>query len=590
MHMDRPISRLLRFLCLAILLKAAAISAQDDLVRVSIRPDNENWDWQPYAEKLAGRLATAIDSRVNEGFPRREFTLDSLTTVLTFRFRIDNEGRLRRFVPLSPRQRYLAYLIQRAARELVSFDPLPEEFPLFYFDGTMRFNCRMKPTGRYKRLYFEEPLDTLEETTSTPFYKAPSSSTPLILYEPQIKDKKKLLQDFKQRIGIVDEIEDTSSYTPLDFTKRVVAVDVAYDSLTGDAFESVMLKTRIEAALVEAGALLIELELAPKPPPPPPAPETAGAEKDSALSEELPDTSVKESPDSVPEEQPAAPMLPQRDLAAAFASRLGKKAVLVFSAGVSADTVPDNAICRVRLFPSDKPDALKRRVNYAFSHSGTLPDSLGRMVLARLTSPPPKPKPPARPKPKPKPKAPSAATAGDSAAVDTTAASKAARADSAAAPADTTAPAKAAKQDSTAAPLDTTKTPVTSPTPAETDTAAAAPDSAKKPQAAPSAAPPDSTAPAGADVPDSTSALSDTTKTPATSPTPAKADTAAAAPDSAKKPQAAPEAAAPADTGSSASDTSGQGSPPASETPAEAASNSSEAAKDTTAKAPGGKP
>ena len=588
MHMNRPISRLLKFLCLAILLKTAAVSAQEDLVRVSIRPDNENWDWQPYAEKLAGRLATAIDSRVNEGFPRREFTMDSLATVLVFRFRIDNEGRLRRFVPLSPRQRYLAYLIQRAARELGSFEPLPEEFPLFHFDGTMRFNCRMKPTGRYKRLYFEEPLDSLEEITSTPFYKAPSSSTPLILYEPEIKDKNKLLKDFKQRIGIVDEIEDTSSYTPLDFTKRVVAVDVAYDSLTGDTFESVMLKTRIEAALVEAGALLIELELAPKPPPPP-APETAGAKDDSTLSEELPDTSLKESLDSVPEEKPAAPMMPQRDLAAAFASRLGKKAVLVFSTGVAADTVPDKAICRVRLFPSDKPGALKRRVNYVFSHSGSLPDSLGRMVVARLTAPPPKPKPPARPKPKPK--APAAGIAGDSTAVDTTAAGKAARADSAAAaPADTTAPAGSAKPDSTTAPLEPAKTPVTSPTPAKTDTAAAAPDSAKKPQAAPAAAPPDSTAPAGAAIPDSTAAPLDTAKTPTTSPTPAAADTAAAAPDSAKKPQAAPEAAAPADTGSSASDTTGKGSPPASVPPAEAASDSSAAAQDTTAKAPGGKP
>ena len=66
--MDRPISRLFKLLCLAILLKAAALSAQEDLVRVSVRPDKEEWDWQPYAEQLAGRLATAIDSR-ERGFP-----------------------------------------------------------------------------------------------------------------------------------------------------------------------------------------------------------------------------------------------------------------------------------------------------------------------------------------------------------------------------------------------------------------------------------------------------------------------------------------------------------------------------------------
>ena len=87
--MNSPISRLLKFLCLAILLSSAAVSAQEDLVRISIQPDNEDWDWEPYAEALAGGLATAIASRVNEGFPRREFTLDSLTTTLEYRFRID---------------------------------------------------------------------------------------------------------------------------------------------------------------------------------------------------------------------------------------------------------------------------------------------------------------------------------------------------------------------------------------------------------------------------------------------------------------------------------------------------------------------
>ena len=460
--MIRPVSRLLKFLCLAILLKASAISAQEDLVRVSIRPDNEEWNWQPYAEKLAERLATAIDSRVNEGFPRREFTLDSLTTTLEFRFRIDIQGKLRRFAPLLPRHRYLAYLIERTARELGSFDPLPDDLPLFYFDGTMRFNCRMKPTGMYKRLYFEEPLDTLEIIAVTPVYKTTRSSQPLMLYEPQTVDKKKLLEDFKKRIGVVEEISDTSSYTPLDFINRAVTVQVEYDSLTGSEFESEMLKTRIEAALLEAGARLTESEFIP---PQPPALEIAEAEEDSTLYVEPPDTSSKEPQDTVPEEKPAVPEL-VRDLAAAFASRLDST-FLVFSAGVAADTVPDKAVCRVQLFPSDNPGQLKRRVDYTFAHSGTIPDSLGRMIVARLTTPPPKPKPPA--KPKPKPKAPVASAAGDSTAVDTTAAAKA---DSAA-----------------AAIVDSTTIPVDSLAPAEVDTTGAAPDTAKKqPQAAPAPA------------------------------------------------------------------------------------------------------
>jgi|GEM_PF-5340625 len=470
--MVRPISRLFKFLCFAILLKAGAISAQEDLVRVLIRPDHEEWDWQPYAEKLSLRLATAIDSRVNEGFPRREFTLDSLATTLEFRFRIDIQGRLHRFAPLSPRHRYLAYLIQRTARGLGAFDPLPDEFPLFYFDGTMRFNCRMKPTGMYKRLYFEEPLDTLEKIAVTPFYKTTRSNQPLILYEPQIADKKQLLEEFKKRIGVVEEIGDTSSYTPLDFINRAVTVQVEYDSLTGSGFESEMLKTRIEAALLEAGARLTERKFIP---PRPPEPEIAEAEEDSTLYVESPDTSLKEPQETAPEEKPAVPEL-ERDLTAAFASRLDKT-VLVFSAGVAADTVPNTAVCRVQLFPSDNPGQLKRRVNYTFAHSGTLPDSLGRMIVARLTTPPPKPKPPA--KPKPKPKAPVASAAGDSTAVDTTAAAKA---DSAA-----------------AAPADTTTAVEVSPTPAKADTTGAAPDTAKQPRAAPESPAPADTSSASGD-------------------------------------------------------------------------------------------
>ncbi len=574
--MVRPISRLFKFLCFAILLKASAISAQEDLVRVSIRPDHEEWDWQPYAEKLSLRLATAIDSRVNEGFPRREFTLDSLATTLEFRFRIDIQGRLRRFAPLLPKHRYLAYLIQRTARELGAFDPLPDDLPLFYFDGTMRFNCRMKPTGMYKRLYFEEPLDTLQKIAVTPVYKTTKSSQPLMLYEPQTVDKNKLLEDFKQRIGIVEEISDTSSYTPLDFTNRAVTVQVEYDSLTGSKFESEMLKTRIEAALLEAGARLTESEFIP---PQPPVLEIAEAEEDSALYVEPPDTSSKEPQDTVPEEKPAVPVLeiaeaeedstlyveppdtsskePQetvpeekpavleleRDLAAAFASRLDST-FLVFSAGVAADTVLNKAVCRVQLFPSDNPGQLKRQVDYTFAHSGTLPDSLGRMIVARFTTPPPKPKPPA--KPKPKPKAPVARAAGDSTSADTTAAAKAARVDSAAvAPADTTTAAEAI------------------PTPAKVDTSGAAPDSAA-------------------------AAIVDSTTIPVDSLAPAEVDTTGAAPDTTKKqPQAAP---APADTSSAIEDTTGQGAPSTPEPPAEAASDTAEAAQDTTAKTPGESP
>ena len=526
--MVRPVSRLLKFLCLAILLKASAISAQEDLVRVSIRPDHEEWDWQPYAEKLSLRLATAIDSRVNEGFPRREFTLDSLATTLEFRFRIDIQGRLRRFAPLLPKHRYLAYLIQRTARELGAFDPLPDDLPLFYFDGTMRFNCRMKPSGMYKRLYFEEPLDTLEKIAVTPVYKTTKSSTPLMLYEPQTVDKIKLLEDFKKRIGVVEEISDTSSYTPLDFTNRAVTVQVEYDSLTGSDFESEMLKTRIEAALLEAGARLTESEFIP---PQPPVLEIAEAEEDSTLYVEPPDTSSKEPQETVPEEKPAVLEL-ERDLAAAFASRLDST-FLVFSAGVAADTLPNTAVCRVQLFPSDNPGQLKRQADYTFAHSGTFPDSLGRMIVARFTTPPPKPKPPA--KPKPKPKAPVASTAGDSTAVDTTAAAKTTRADSAAAaPADTSAAAKAAEPDSVVAVPADTSTPVeVSPTPAEADTTGAAPDTAKK------------------------------------------------------QPQAAP---APADTSSAIEDTTRQGAPSTVEPPAEAASDTAEAAQDTTAKTPGESP
>jgi len=511
------------------LLQAAAVWAQDDLVRVSIRPDNEAWDWRPYAEKLARRMAEAIDSRVNEGFPRREFTLDSLATAIEFRFRIDTQGRLRHFAPLRPRHRYLAYLIRRTARELAPFDPLPEEFPLFYFDGTISFKCRMKPTGRYKRLYFEEPLDAPEETAVTPFYKQ-QLSTPLIFYEPQILDKKQLLEEFKKRIGAVEEIADTSSYTPLDFTSRNVAVKVAYDSLTGSAFESEMLKIRIEAALVEAGARLTELENVPAPKP---AIETPPrTEADSALVAEPPDTSAKDSLGSAPEEKPAV-QLPVRDLAAAFTSSLGeKKTVLVFSAGVLADTVPNKAICRVRLFPWDNPGNLKRRVDYTFEHSGILPDSLGRMIVARLTDPPPRPKPPA--KPKPKPKAAPVKAENDSAAVDPKAAAK------------TPGPKPKAVQAK-----------------AESDSAAVDTKTAVKAD--------------GAD--GSASSPADTTA-------PAKA----VEQDTAKQPQAAPKAPAPADTGSTSGDTTGQAAPPTSQPSPEAVSDSAQAAQDTTAGTPGGSP
>ena len=187
-------------LLLILSISACEALAQGELVRVSIQPDNTDWDWEDFAARAAERLVSAIDYRVTEGLPRREFVRDSVAATLTFRFRVDGRGRLVHFDQLVPRKRYLTYLVRRTVRESYIFDRLPEDFPLYYFDGVMTVNCLFRPTGRYKRFYFQEPIDSLEHVDEITILEPPSTEL-LTLYEPKDVDKKALLEQYKKISG-----------------------------------------------------------------------------------------------------------------------------------------------------------------------------------------------------------------------------------------------------------------------------------------------------------------------------------------------------------------------------------------------------
>ncbi|MBN2290646.1 MAG: hypothetical protein JXQ83_15025, partial [Candidatus Glassbacteria bacterium] len=266
-----PVSRLLTAkipgLLLVLLAAAIPVSAQEELVGVRIQPDCTGWEWESYVSQAAERLALAVESRVIEGLPRREFVRDSSTTTLDFRFRVNEDGSLLHFSQLRPRKRYLSYLVRRTVSETNLFDPLPDDFPLFYLDCTVFVSCRFRPTGRYKRLYFQEPLDSLEKVDEIVILK-PLSNEPLLLYEPTGIDNKELLDRYKKSLGLQDPITDTSSYTPLSFDGRRVAVYNAYDSLRVGTYQLDILRGEIIRELTKAGAIAEGVEYTPKKPAP----------------------------------------------------------------------------------------------------------------------------------------------------------------------------------------------------------------------------------------------------------------------------------------------------------------------------------
>jgi len=454
-------------LLLVLLASASGALAQEELVRVSIQPDKTEWDWEAYAARPAERLAYAIESRVLEGLPRREFVRDSTAVTLAFRFRVDSRGDLVHFARLAPRRRYLTYLIRRTVRETYMFDPLPEDFPLFYFDGTVTVTCFFRPTGRYKRFYFEQPLDSLVNVDEI-FILKPLSTQPLLLHEPKDMDKNALLEQYKKNIGLQEPISDTSSYTPLSFDGRRVAVYSAYDSLTGGTYQTDILRREIILELSEAGAITSDLEYTPEEP---------DSTEEKSLSASGADTAgaPEDEPsraDSLPAKAPQSgdSLVYHRDLRAAFAT-VFRSDFLVFSIGLSPGDTPDSAVCRLRLFPSVRPDAIKRNLEIKFAYQYALPEDLGPSLIKRLTDPPPKPTPPAPPAP--------VATAADStapAAVDSLAADTTAAADS-------TAPAAV---DSLAS--DTTAAATDSASAADTTTVVTG-DSLKSAPATPAAAP-----------------------------------------------------------------------------------------------------
>ena len=535
------------FFCVGtILFSIGSLKAQSELVRIIVRPDFEQWEWQPYADSLSLRFARAIENRVREGVPRREFRTDSTSATLLFRFRIDNEGNLKRFSQLTPSYRYISYLIQRTAREIIPFKPLPQDFPRFYFDGNMIFHCRFAPTGRYKRLYFEEPLDSLQEISFIPSFRN-KSSVPLFLYESEKVDKKELFESYKKRIGLAEEIKDTTSYAPLDFKGRQVTVHIAYDSLSSGKTGMEALKLQIEKALDSAGAKIVFAKYEPESIKPAqdqkamadssadinklpdktavdslsvgnkPEPEGQKGEIKTAVEKEVPSTvgsidssSIKKFEKSGKEPEKGAASGADSVSSDSTSTRKAKDKLgellkgnlneafsglhrnyLVFSAGIGAVVFQDSALCRLTLFPADKPRDIKRRLDYKFklTPSGFLPENLGESLVKRLTNPPAKPAPLP-----PKPAAPQPAVAAKADSTKPVAGAQAVKIDSAASARDSTAekisipaakkdslaqvpaPVKAdslyATKDSTAAAIkDSTAGALKSPAPVKADTA-----------------------------------------------------------------------------------------------------------------------
>lgn len=412
--------------CLAILaalMSAAPSAAQQELVTVTLQPGNTNWQWQSYAESITSLFANSIQSRVSRGIENREFVADTAVTVLVFNIRIGQNGELKHFSPITPKGRYHAYLIRRTARRVQPFRATPRALPVFYFDGTITFECRFQPTRWYKKLYFEQPLDSLKLPAFVPLIKTARAFDPALpTYEPLVKDKPQLLTDFKRRIGVTTEISDTSSYTALDVAGRVFFIHVPYDSLGVEPMSELLLRTRLERALVKAGARITDEDYDPGVALL--ALERQTAEKDSieqlsATVDSIEQPSTAEDSLAVPDsiavpaeaeeqtdstETPAKTektweLPPGRNLGEAFSSVFNSE-FLVLSAGLARDTTGDSAVCHVRLYLSEHPDQLKRKFSYRFSHGGSLPDSLGIMLVQRLTAPPAKPAPPPKPTPK----------------------------------------------------------------------------------------------------------------------------------------------------------------------------------------------
>jgi len=494
-------------------------------VEVSFEPLREGWNWQSWAAELTANFESALTRRYREGLPRREFVAETTPARLTFLVRIDQEGRIRRFVPLSAGHRYLSYLVERTAREIAPglLHP-PYGLPYPTLEGRISFTLRFKATGFYKRHYFEEPIDSLDLPPFEPIIKV-KDSQPLFLYEPPGMDKNKLLDDYRRRIGLNPGIQDTSIYTPLDLHGMYLALTLPFDSLNVGSPDTLRLRRDIEQALEKAGAHVLD-ELPVEDYSSPPAPETAAADSDSlssapdSMSAVSSDSSSASAPVSPAPAAPAAsqtfsPMdsaLQAADLPKVFAKVVNLRRAFVLSAGLARDSLPGRALCRVRLYELRRPDDFKRRLDYRFASSGSLPDTLGRVLVGLLVTPPPKPEPP-------KPKAPPAAKAAASA--DSTA--KAAT-DSSAAGKDTTGAAKPAPQaapDSSAARADTSA-PKAAPAqaPADSTSLTAPRPAAAQPAGGAQAAPPDSTV-----------------KAPAVDP--------AAAPDTAKTGTAAPQQATP---------------------------------------------
>ncbi|MBW7998064.1 MAG: hypothetical protein FVQ81_16145 [Candidatus Glassbacteria bacterium] len=486
MKLIRIVKHPLTFFLLTAL--AVPVAAQQGLVRVTIQPDRTDWEWESYAESVSSLFENSMERRVIEGIDSREFEEDSSGKVIEFIFVIAQDGSLRHFSPLTPQNRYHQYLIRKTVEKVAPFRPLPRSFPLFYFKGTIAFECRFLPTRWYKKLYFEQPLDSLELGPINPRIRRVSASNPLLpTYEPLIKDKQKLLDEYKKRIGVAEEITDTSSYSPLEVSGRTFLVRVPYDSLAAEPMSGLLLEARLEKALEEAGAIITNEEYDPDQvrredgmlaaDTYAPADSTTEGNYADADSLTVGDSAMAAADSAAPEagsifDEANLQSLPSdRNLTQAFASVFSVQ-FLVFSAGLARDSLGDSAVCRVRLYPGNKPDQLKRSLEFRFGYDGSLPDSLGTLLVQRLVRPPKKPKPPAKPKiPASQPSADSTATQPESTAADSTAAVPALTADSTAA--DGTQPAVSAPADSsTAAPDSATAEP------------AAAPDSAQAPASA----------------------------------------------------------------------------------------------------------
>lgn len=401
--MNRIHAMLKTTVLIATLAMASSLAAQRELVRVTIQPDYSGWEWESYAESVNSLFANSIENRVSEGIDSREFEESTETTVLTFAFRIGQNGELIRFSPLKPDNRYHAYLIRRTAGKVAPFRPLPGSFPLFYFDGLITFECGFTPTRWYKKLYFEQPIDTLKTPSRPLIIRKPVIGEPLLsTYEPVIQDKKKLLDEFKSRIGVAEEITDTSSYSPLAVSGRMFLVRVPYDSIDGDPLDKLLLQTRLERALEEAGAKIANQDYDPEEVRQRISREALDAANDSA---DAADSAMASTADTTEPESAVIDLseeqllgLPEgRNLATAF-STVFKNRFLVLSAALARDSTGDSALCRIRLYQSDSPDELKRNLNVKFNYESLLPDSIGIRLIQRLTAPPAKPKPPAPPK------------------------------------------------------------------------------------------------------------------------------------------------------------------------------------------------